>query len=189
MSTLGMVVVVAGLAVSVGCASYEVAGTARAALPLPPDVQRYYQCPSTEVKVTVRTTETHPEYSVKEVTLFVGDSNEPIRVDWFARMCRNVAPDFCALPFGQRHHRGGRVRASLLPVAVIMRPSLNARVSTSNLTVHCHRWRMRFVMRSFATGRRWTGSWTTGCGWGSRGRIWSQLRRNYHVRHGGGGPA
>ncbi|MGO9245888.1 MAG: acyl-CoA thioester hydrolase/BAAT C-terminal domain-containing protein [Verrucomicrobiia bacterium] len=84
MSNLGMVVVVAGLAVSVGCASYDVSGTARAPLPLPPDIQRYYQCPSSEVKVTVRTTETHPEYSVKEVTLSVGDSNEPIRVEWFA---------------------------------------------------------------------------------------------------------
>jgi pimeloyl-ACP methyl ester carboxylesterase len=93
MSKLGMVAVVAGLAASVGCASYEVAGTARATLALPPDIQRYYQCSSSKVKVTVRTTETHPEYSVREVTLLVGDSTEPIRVEWYAP---NV-PERCPL--------------------------------------------------------------------------------------------
>jgi pimeloyl-ACP methyl ester carboxylesterase len=84
MSKLGMVFVVAGLAASIGCASYDVAGTARAALPLPADIQQYYQCPSTAVKVTVRTTERYPEYTVKDVTLTVGDSKEPIQVEWFA---------------------------------------------------------------------------------------------------------
>jgi pimeloyl-ACP methyl ester carboxylesterase len=84
MSTLGMVVVAAGLAASVGCASYDVAGTGRAALPLPPDIQQYYQCPSSAVKVTVRTTERNPEYTVKDVSLTVGDSKEPIQLEWFA---------------------------------------------------------------------------------------------------------
>lgn len=84
MSKLGMVVVVAGLATAVGCASYDVAGTARAVLPLPPDIQRYYQCSLGEVSATTRTTEEHPEYSVKEVTLSISGSKEPIQVVWFA---------------------------------------------------------------------------------------------------------
>ncbi len=83
MSKLVAVVVVAGLVASVGCASYDVAGIAHAALPLPPDIQQYYQCPSSGVAATVRTTEQHPEYSVREVTLSVAGSNEPIRVEWF----------------------------------------------------------------------------------------------------------
>jgi hypothetical protein len=93
MSKLGMVVVVAGLATSVGCASYDVAGTARAALPLPPDIQQYYQSPSSKVTVTVRTTERYPEYTVKDVALTVGDSKEPIQIEWFAP---NV-PERCPL--------------------------------------------------------------------------------------------
>lgn len=93
MSTTGMVVVVAGLAASVGCASYDVAGTARAALPLPSDIQRYYQCPSGEMTATVRTTEQHSEYSVKEVTLLIADATEPIQIEWFVP---NV-PERCPL--------------------------------------------------------------------------------------------
>lgn len=93
MSKLGMAVVAAGLAASVGCASYDVAGTARAALPLPPDIQQYYQSPSSKVTVTVRTTERYPEYTVKDVALTVGDSKEPIQIEWFAP---NV-PERCPL--------------------------------------------------------------------------------------------
>jgi hypothetical protein len=93
MSKLGMVVVVAGLAASIGCASYDVSGTARVALPLPPDIQRYYQCSSGEVTATVRTMETYPEYTVKEVTLSIAGSRGPIHVEWFVP---NV-PDRCPL--------------------------------------------------------------------------------------------
>jgi hypothetical protein len=92
MSTLGMVVLVAGLAASVGCASYEVAGTARAALPLPPDIQRYYQCRAGKPTAVVRTEEVHPEYSVKEITLTIRDSKEPIRIEWFAPNARERCP-------------------------------------------------------------------------------------------------
>lgn len=57
---------------------------ARAALPLPPDIQQYYRCPSNGVTATVRTIEEYPQYTVKEVTLSIAGSGEPLRLEWFA---------------------------------------------------------------------------------------------------------
>jgi pimeloyl-ACP methyl ester carboxylesterase len=84
MIRLGTVTVAVGLAASVGCASYQVAGTSRASLPLPSNIQRYYQCPSGDVTPTVHTTEVHPEYTAKQITLSAAGATEPIQIDWFA---------------------------------------------------------------------------------------------------------
>jgi hypothetical protein len=79
-----MIVVMAALAAVVGCSSYHASGSARTALPLPPEIQQYYQCVAGAVTVAVRTTERHPTYSVREVTLSAAGTREPIRMRWFA---------------------------------------------------------------------------------------------------------
>jgi len=71
------------LATGAGCASYETTGSPRAALPLPPELQQYYRYQSTEPIVFVHATEEHSDYSVKDVTLFVPGTSEPIQIVWF----------------------------------------------------------------------------------------------------------
>ncbi len=79
-----MIVVIAALAAGVGCSSYHASGSPRATLPLPTEIQQYYQCSSNVVTATVSTTESHPAYSVKEITLLVTGTRWPIRIKWFA---------------------------------------------------------------------------------------------------------
>jgi hypothetical protein len=75
--------VLIALASGAGCASYQTSGSPRAALPLPPDVQQYYRYLSLDPIVTVRTTERHTDYSVKEVSIFPPSGSEAIQVIWF----------------------------------------------------------------------------------------------------------
>jgi hypothetical protein len=84
MIRVGMVAVGLGVAASAGCASYQPPGASGVALPLPSDIQRYYQCPSGDVTPAVRATEVYPEYTLKQITLSSAGAAEPIRIDWFA---------------------------------------------------------------------------------------------------------
>jgi len=84
MKRTGTIAVLATLVTGAGCASYQTSGAARAALPLPADIQQYYRYLSVDPTVTGRTTERHPDYSVKEVTLFEPGASEPIQITWFA---------------------------------------------------------------------------------------------------------
>jgi hypothetical protein len=84
MKRTGTIAVLAALVTGAGCASYQTSGSARAALPLPADIQQYYRYLSIDPTVTARTTERHPDYSVKEVTLFEPGGSEPIQIIWFA---------------------------------------------------------------------------------------------------------
>ena len=78
-----MIVAVAALAAGVGCSSYYASGSPRAALPLPPEIQQYYQYVPGGLTVAVRATEQQPTYSVREVTLSAAGIREPIRMRWF----------------------------------------------------------------------------------------------------------
>src|ERR1700722_1962276 len=78
------IAVIAALAMGTGCASYQTSGSPRAALPLPPEIEQYYRYLSLDPTVTARTIERHPDYSVKDVTLFEPGSSEPIQIVWFA---------------------------------------------------------------------------------------------------------
>lgn len=75
---------VALLVATSGCLSYYTSVSSRVALPLPPDIQAYYRYATAEPKVELRTTEQTPVYTVKEVTLSVAGSREPIHLVWFA---------------------------------------------------------------------------------------------------------
>src|SRR5579862_3253 len=78
----GLVMVVAGLAAGIGCASYQTTGSPRAALPLPPELADYYRCPTNPVAPVVQTVERHADYWVKDVTLFE-EGAEPIKIVWY----------------------------------------------------------------------------------------------------------
>lgn len=80
----GMTMAVVALATGIGCASYETSGSPRAALPLPPEVAQYYRCPSIKPTPVVQPLEQHPDYTVKDVTLFDAGSADPIKVVWFS---------------------------------------------------------------------------------------------------------
>jgi hypothetical protein len=67
-----------------GCTSYQTSGSPRAALPLPPEIQRYYEYSSNVETVNVSTVEQHPAFSVKEVTLWVAGARWPIHLVWYA---------------------------------------------------------------------------------------------------------
>ena len=84
MKRTGTFVVLAALATGAGCASYQTSGSPRATLPLPAEIQQYYRYLSVDPVVTARTTERHPDYSVKDVTLFEPGASEPIQIIWFA---------------------------------------------------------------------------------------------------------
>ena len=84
MKRTSTIAVLAALATGAGCASYQASGSPRAALPLPPEIERYYRYLSIEPAITARTTERHPDYSVKNVTLFEPGASEPIEIIWFA---------------------------------------------------------------------------------------------------------
>jgi len=74
---------ITALIVATGCSSYTASGSARAALPLPAEIQKYYECSTNEVTATVTTVERHPTYSVKKVTLSIAGDREPIHIEWF----------------------------------------------------------------------------------------------------------
>ena len=84
MKRTSTIAVLAALVTGAGCASYQASGSPRAALPLPPEIERYYRYLSIEPAITARTTERHPDYSVKDVTLFEPGVSEPIEIIWFA---------------------------------------------------------------------------------------------------------
>jgi hypothetical protein len=84
MKRTATILVLTALATGAGCASYQTSGSPRTALPLPPELQQYYRYPSVEPIVFVRATERHSDYSVKDVTLFVPGTSEPIQIIWFA---------------------------------------------------------------------------------------------------------
>ncbi|HTS16418.1 MAG TPA: prolyl oligopeptidase family serine peptidase [Verrucomicrobiae bacterium] len=92
MFRLGYVLVAVGLAASGGCASYEVTGPSHAAVPLPADIQRYYDYTSGRVTAVARATEIHSEYTVRDITLSPEGSTEPIHIEWFAPNTTDRSP-------------------------------------------------------------------------------------------------
>jgi pimeloyl-ACP methyl ester carboxylesterase len=125
MNRLGAVMVVAGCLSAAGCASYETSGSGRAALPLPPEIQRYYEYPSNAVSATVSTVEEHPAFSVKEVSLSVSGRRWPIQLLWFApktserrplilispiRGSDTVVVDDCARAFASRGYHAAIIK-------------------------------------------------------------------------------
>jgi pimeloyl-ACP methyl ester carboxylesterase len=84
MNRLGTILAITAGMSAGGCASYQTSGSARAALPLPPEIQQYYEYASNAVSASVTTVEQHPAFSVKEVALSVTGSRWPIRIQWFA---------------------------------------------------------------------------------------------------------
>jgi len=92
MIRLGTGVMVVALLTGAGCASYHAFGTARAVLPLPPELQQYYDYPSSDQKAQVRLVEQHPTYSVKQVTLGSDDGADPIKLIWFAPNTTTPSP-------------------------------------------------------------------------------------------------
>ena len=83
MSRLGTIIMAAACLSGAGCASYQATGSPRVALPLPPEIQQYYQYPANTVSATVTTVEEHVAFSVKDVTLSIEGSRWPIRLVWY----------------------------------------------------------------------------------------------------------
>src|SRR5579859_532112 len=83
MNRLEIIAGIAALLATTGCSSYTASGSARLALPLPPEIQKYYASTTNAVTATVTTTERYPTYSVKEVTLSIAGDREPIHIEWF----------------------------------------------------------------------------------------------------------
>src|SRR5271169_2726419 len=92
MIKLGTGAMVVVLLTATGCASYHAFGTARAVLPLPPELQQYYDYPPSDQPAQVRLIEQHPTYSVKRVTLGSAGDDEPIQLIWYAPNTTKPSP-------------------------------------------------------------------------------------------------
>jgi pimeloyl-ACP methyl ester carboxylesterase len=80
------------LMAAAGCASYQPTNSPRAALPLPANIQKYYSYPRAETTAVVRTVEELTSYTVKDVSLPVPDSTEPIEIVWYAPITHEPRP-------------------------------------------------------------------------------------------------
>ena len=86
------ILVVAGLLATMGCASFQPSVPARSALPLPDEIQQYYEYLQSAPRVATRTTEQHPSYSVTEVALAEAGESERIRLTWYAPVSTKPCP-------------------------------------------------------------------------------------------------
>ena len=84
--------VIAGVLLVSGCASYEPAGPPRASLPLSEEFRQYYAYPPGKPQVTTATTERHPSYSVTKVMLSEPGASEPIQLTWYAPVASKPCP-------------------------------------------------------------------------------------------------
>ena len=86
------ILVFAALLAVAGCTSYQPFGPARAALPLPAEIQKYYEYPAGVPRAASRLLEQNSSYTVTEVALTEPETTEPIRLTWFAPLGAKPCP-------------------------------------------------------------------------------------------------
>jgi hypothetical protein len=86
------ILVIAGLAATVGCTAYHPNTTSRAALPLPAEVSQYYSYRPNDTPPTVRIIEKQRSYTVKDVTLTGAPLSSPIEFTWYAPVSHELRP-------------------------------------------------------------------------------------------------